>query len=140
MAEPIFDIDKSSQMLESIHGANHDLQPLIEADMKDEGFDKKSSSRVKDYYFIEKGRGDTKDLLFIRLLDTVRKLAGQPVLTELLNIFKGEDGSMWVNTLEPLMVINKTVVNRSDYVKLFPNYEKIHRDLISSHRSFLEAL
>jgi hypothetical protein len=127
-------------MLESVHGPNHDLQPLIEADMKDEGFDKKSSSRVKDYYFIEKGSGDTKDLLFIRLLDTVRKLAGQPVLVELLRIFKSEDGAMWVNTLEPLLVTNKSVVSRSDYAKIFPKYEKLHQDMIKSHQSFSEAL
>jgi hypothetical protein len=86
-------------MLESIRGPNHDLQPLIEADMKDESFDKKSCSRVKDYYFIEKGRGDTKDLLLVRLIDTVRKLAGQPALKEILKVLKGEDGTMWVNTL-----------------------------------------
>jgi hypothetical protein len=117
-------------MLGSAHGPDHDLQPLIEADMKDEGFDKKSSSRVKGYYFIEKGRGDTKDLIFIRLLDTVRKLAGQPALTEILKVIEGEDGTMWVNTLEPLLVINKSVVNRSDYVKIFAKYENLHQDLI----------
>jgi hypothetical protein len=108
--------------------------------MKDEGFDKKSSSRVNDYYFIEKGRGDTKDLLFVHLLDMIRKLAGQPALDELLRVFKGEDGAMWINKLEPLLVTNNSVVSRSDYAKIFPKYEKLHRDLIESHRSFSEAL
>jgi hypothetical protein len=61
-------------------------------------------------------------------------------LDELLRVFKGEDGAMWVNKLEPFLVTNNSVVSRSDYVKIFPKYEKLHRDLIESHRSFSEAL